>query len=182
MIFISTEKREIEFRIFKGYEMKKGKTDPEFDEVIGGVTPSDISKKEHDALRAYRLKLYEERSSADKIDDILTGFKFRLDNYVANENPKDIIHLGQFLNTLLDQINIKKVRFAEYIEISGRNIHKYFNGERKFNIDHALKLEKLFHVNAETLLEIQLKNELLEAKFLSKGNYDKYTLKDLLPD
>ena len=112
MLFISTEKRKIEGRIFKDNKMKKGKTNPEFDEVIVGVAPSDISKKEHDAVRAYRLKLYEERSSADKIDDILTGFKFRLDNYVANENPKDIIHLGQFLNTLLDQINIKKVRFA----------------------------------------------------------------------
>ena len=84
-------------------------------------------KKDHDSIRAHRRQLYEKRSSEEKINDILTGFRFSLKNYADNKNPEDVILLGQFLNLLLKQINIKKGAFAEYIDISPRNINKYFN-------------------------------------------------------
>jgi plasmid maintenance system antidote protein VapI len=159
--------------------MKKDKK-IEFDDVIGGNISKELTKKEHDLIREYRRQLYEKRSSEDKINDILTGFRFSLKNYADNENPEDVILLGQFLNLLLKQIKIKKGAFAEYIDISPRNINKYFNGERKFSIEHALMLEKLFKINAEILLEVQLKNELIEAKRSHRGEYDKFNLSDLL--
>lgn len=159
--------------------MKKNK-EIDFDDVIGGNIAKELTKKEHDAIREYRRQLYEKRSSEEKINDILTGFRFSLKNYADNENPEDIILLGQFLNLLLKQIKIKKGVFAEYIDISPRNINKYFNGERKFSIEHALILEKLFKINAEILLEIQLKNELIDAKRSHQGEFDKFNLSDLL--
>lgn len=161
--------------------MKKSFKKIDFDEVIGSQSPRELTKKEHDEIKEYRRVLYEKRSDEDKLDDLLTGFRFTLRNYAENETPKDVVLLGQFLNTILKQINIKKGLFAEYIDISPRNINKYFNGERKFNIEHALKLEKMFNVHAETLLEIQLKNELLKAKITYRGEYDNYKLRDLLP-
>jgi plasmid maintenance system antidote protein VapI len=159
--------------------MKKDKK-IEFDDVIGGNTGKDLTKKEHDAFRDYGRQLNDRRSAEEKIDDILTGFRFSLKNYAENENPEDVILLGQFLNLLLKQIKIKKGAFAEYIAISPRNINKYFNGERKFSIEHALILEKLFKINAETLLEVQLKNELIEAKRTHPRHFDKFNLSDLL--
>ncbi len=159
--------------------MKKDKK-IEFDDVIGSNISKELTKEEHDLIREYRRQLYEKRSSEDRINDILTGFRFSLKNYADNENPKDVILLGQFLNLLLKQIKIKKGVFAEYIDISPRNINKYFNGERKFSIEHALMLEKLFKINAEILLEVQLKNELIEAKRSHRGEYDKFNLSDLL--
>ena len=152
----------------------------DFDDVIGVNSSNELTKKEHDSIREYRRQLYEKRSAEDKINDILTGFRFSLKNYVDNENPENVILLGQFLNSLLKQIKIKKGAFAAYIDISPRNINKYFNGERKFSIEHALMLEKLFKINAEILLEVQLKNELLEAKRSHRGEYDKFNLSDLL--
>lgn len=143
-------------------------------------TLKNLTKKEHDLIREHRRQLYEKRSSEEKINDILTGFRFSLKNYADNENPEDIILLGQFLNTLLKQINIKKGAFAAYIDISPRNINKYFNGERKFSIEHALMFEKLFKINAEILLEVQLKNELIAAKKSHQGEFDGYNLNDLL--
>lgn len=161
--------------------MKKDKKiEPAFDDIIGGTISTELTKKEHDLIRAHRRQLYEKRSSEEKINDILTGFRFSLKNYADNENPENIILLGQFLNALLKQINIKKGAFAEYIDISPRNINKYFNGERKFSIEHALMLEKLFNINAEILLEVQLKNELIAAKRSHRGDYDKFNLSDLL--
>ena len=161
--------------------MKKKKINIEFDEVVGVQEPRELTKKEHDKVRENRRKLYEKRSSQDKINDILIGFRFKLKNYAESSDTEDTILLGQFIDAILSQMEIKKKQFAEYIDISPRNINKYFNGERKFNIDHALKLGNMFGVSAEILLEIQLKNELFKAKSSNKGEYDKYSLKDLLP-
>jgi plasmid maintenance system antidote protein VapI len=160
--------------------MKIDRKNRGFDDVIGLNKEIKLTKGEHDQVREYRRKLYEERSNEDKINDILTGFRFSLKNYVENENLDNVILLGNFLNKLLKKINIKKGVFAEYIDISPRNINKYFNGERKFSIDHALKLEKLFDVQAKILLEIQLKNEIIETKRSHKGAYDKFNINDLL--
>lgn len=108
------------------------------------------------------------------------GFRLALNRYAQEKNPNDIIFLGQFFDSLLEQIKVKKSRFAQYIQISSRNINKYFSGERKFNIDHALKLEQMFNVQAEIFLEIQIKNDLLKAKKASVKGYEGYTLDDLL--
>ncbi len=160
--------------------MKIDRKKMEFDDVIGLNKEVRLTKDEHDQVREYRRKLYEGRSNEEKVNDVLAGFRFSLRNYAENDNPEDIVLLGQFLNKLLKSINIKKGLFAEYIDISPRNINKYFNGERKFSIDHALKLEKLFDVHAEILLEIQLKNDLIQTKRLHEGQYDKFNLNDLL--
>lgn len=161
--------------------MKKNKIDKEFDELIGNPNYEyKLTKEEHDQVREYRENLYNKRSREDKIKDVLLGFRFSLEDYAETENPKKIIELGDFLYELLGQIKVRKGAFAEYIEISPRNINKYFNGERKFTMEHLLKLEKLFNVHAETLLEIQVKNELIQIKQSHKGAYDKYKLEDLL--
>lgn len=160
--------------------MKIDRKNREFDDVIGLNKEMLLTKDEHIQVREYRRKLYEDRSNEDKINDILTGFRFSLKNYAENEDPDDVILLGHFLNKLLKKLNIKKGVFAEYIDISPRNINKYFNGDRKFSIDNALKLEKLFDVHAEIFLEIQIKNELIQTKRSKEGAYDKFNLKDLL--
>ncbi|GAA0892866.1 hypothetical protein GCM10009122_25450 [Fulvivirga kasyanovii] len=160
--------------------MKKDKINNEFDEIIGGQESRELTKNEHDKIREHRRKLYEERSSDDKVNDILTGFRFKLRNYADDKGSGNVVLLGEFIDAILSQMEIKKKHFAEYIDISPRNINKYFSGERKFNIDHALKLESMFGISAKILLEVQLKNDLLKAKASNKDEYNKYQLKDLL--
>ena len=160
--------------------MRKKSTDLGLDDVIGLKKQKELTKKEHDLIKEHRRKLFDSRSEEDKINDVLTGFRFSLKNYAEKENPEEIIMLGDFLNKLLKEINIKKGVFAEYINISPRNINKYFNGERKFSIEHALKLEKLFDIQAKILLEIQLKNELIATKRSHKDKFDNYNLNDLI--
>ena len=57
--------------------MKKSKK-IEFDGVIGGSTSKELTKKEHDSIRASRRELYEKRSSEEKLNDSLIGFRFSL--------------------------------------------------------------------------------------------------------
>ena len=92
--------------------MKKNKK-IDFDDVIGGNISKELTKKEHDVIREQRRQLYEKRSSEEKINDILTGFRFSLKNYADNENPDDIILLGQFLDVLLKQIKINKEKHTQ---------------------------------------------------------------------
>ena len=61
--------------------MKKDKK-IEFDDVIGGNISKELTRKEHDSIREYRRQLYENRSSEEKINDILTGFRFSLKNII----------------------------------------------------------------------------------------------------
>lgn len=152
----------------------------ELDEVIGSQDEVILSEKDAELIRTYRRKLLEDRTEQDRINDVLTGLRFSLMKYLDTPDADKIVRLGDFLTDLLAQLNIKKGAFAEYIAISPRNINKYFSGERKFTIDHALKFEQLFQVPAEIFLEVQVKNELIEAKRSSRKTYEKYDLNDLL--
>jgi plasmid maintenance system antidote protein VapI len=151
-----------------------------FDDIIGSEKTKEFTKKEHDNFRAHRKALYARRKQKDKIDDMLEGFRFALKNYAAQEEPEEVILFGTYLDNLLSEMNIKKVDFANYIAINPRNINKYLNGERKFNTEHALKLEQLFKINAKTILEVQLMNEVLIAKQRKNNNFNDLNLNDLL--
>jgi plasmid maintenance system antidote protein VapI len=152
----------------------------EFDELIGSQDEIILSKQDIELIRSHRNKLLENRTEKDRINDVLTGLRFSLMKYLNNQDPDQIVRLGDYLEDLLNQLKIKKGVFASYIEISPRNINKYFSGERKFTIDHALKFEQLFQLPAEIFLEVQLKNELIETKRSSRKTYEKYDLNDLL--
>ena len=160
--------------------MNTRKENMEFDELIGSQEEVKLSNPDIELIRSHRKKVLEDRTEKDRINDILTALRFSLMRYLNSQDSDKIVMLGDYLVDLLNQLNIKRGVFAEYIEISPRNINKYFSGERKFIIDHALKFEQLFQIPAEIFLEVQVKNELMEAKQSSRKNYEKYDLKDLL--
>lgn len=160
--------------------MNSGKENMEFDEVIGSQEEIILSEQEAELIRTHRKKLFGDRTEQDRINDVLIGLRFSLVRYLETQESKEINTLGMYLRDVLDQLNVKRGVFAEYIEISPRNINKYFIGERKFTIDHALKFEQLFRVPAEIFLEVQIKNELIEAKRSSRKTYEKFDLNDLL--
>jgi len=158
----------------------------EFAEAIGKLPLRKLTKDEKRKIQEERAEKYHQRSKNSKIDDILIGFRFSLLNYSKLENPTKIILLGQFINSIIKEINsiddvkIRKEDFARYLDISPSNIHKYLNGTRKFNIDHTLRFERIFKIQAQIFLQIQSKNELIEQKRKSVGEYDKYSFNDLV--
>jgi len=161
--------------------MNPRKENIEFDEEIGSQDKISLTKDDQELIKIHRKRILQDRSEEDRINDILMGFRFSLMNYLGTQDSTEIKLLGEFLKKVLDQLNVKKGDFAEYIDISPKNISKYFSGERKFTIDHALKFEQLFRIPAEIFLEVQVKNELTEAKRSSRKTYEKYDLNDLLP-
>ncbi len=149
-----------------------------FDDAIGSDINPELSKKQHDAIRAARKAAYENKPNHDKIEDLLDGFRFSLKRNASDLQTTEGKNFGQYLNDLLREMNIKRSTFANYIQISPRNINKYLNGERKFNIEQALMLEKIFKISAKTVLALQWNIEIAKAK--KKGSLDGLSLNDLL--
>ena len=83
--------------------MKTGSENMVFDEVIGNDEELKFTKNDHESIRDYRRKLYENRSDKDKVRDILTGFRFSLVNYVDTNNPDQVKSLGLFITDLLEE-------------------------------------------------------------------------------
>jgi plasmid maintenance system antidote protein VapI len=156
--------------------MKNNETN--FDDAIGSAKSPELSKKQHDAIRAARKSLYDNKPMHDKIDNLLDGFRFSVQRNAADDETEESKNFGYYLSDLLTQMNIKRSTFANYIHISPRNINKYLNGERKFNIEHALMLEKIFKINAKTVLALQWNNEIAKAK--KNRSLDDLSLNDLL--
>jgi addiction module HigA family antidote len=149
-----------------------------YDDLIGSMKSREITKKQHDNIRAARKAAFEKRLDKDKIEDILVGFRFSIRRQAINELHEENETFGRYISELLEQMNIKRSAFANYISISPRNINKYLNGERKFNIEQALMLEKIFKVSAKTILQAQLNIEIANARKKTKA--DDLNLNDLL--
>ena len=149
-----------------------------FDDAVGSPKNPDLSKQQHDAIRAARKAIHENKPYLDKIEDLLDGFRFSIQRNASGLQTTEGKNFGQYLNDLLSEMNIKRSTFAKYIQISPRNINKYLNGERKFNIEHALMLEKIFKINAKTVLALQWNNEIAKAK--KNRSLDDLSLNDLL--
>jgi len=149
-----------------------------YDDLIGSMKSREITKKQHDNIRAARKAAFEKRLDKDKIEDILVGFRFSIRRQAINELHEENETFGRYISELLEQMHIKRSTFANYISISPRNINKYLNGERKFNIEQALMLEKIFKVSAKTILQAQLNIEIANARKKTKA--DDLNLNDLL--
>lgn len=149
-----------------------------FDDILGNEKTKEFTKSQHDQIRAQRKANFEQRAKDKFKNDALEGFRFSIRRRAEDDNVDDPVSFGFYLDQLLHELNIKRSVFASYIEISPRNINKYLSGERKFNIQHALMLEKIFNINAKNILQMQLKNEIFYAK--KKSNLHNLNLNDLL--
>ena len=154
---------------------KKPEKNVDFDVGIG--SGREWTKKEFDDLDEFRRLVYKKSSSKEKLHNISLSFRYILEDYLDEENPKEIIQLGDFFKKFLMRIKIKQNLFAKYIDLTPQNFNKYIVGDRKFNVDFALKIEKIFNVNAFLLTKVQLKNEILSVKNLKMKKYD---INDLL--
>lgn len=109
----------------------------------------------------------------------LLSLRFQMQTYL-NCSDKTIIEVGYFLKEFLQQLDIKKKTFAEYLGLQESNLSALFKGNRKVNIDLAIKLGTIFKVDPVLWIHIQSKNELIKLHQENKIEYQKYSLNDLL--
>lgn len=131
-------------------------------------------------------RLIKEKSGhqkeSDRIRNHLLSLRFQMETYLEEENPKELIGAGKFLEEFVEALKIKKKTLAGYLDYKESNLSAIFKGRRKINSDLALKFGEIFQVSPSIWLHIQSKNELLEIFRRDKEKYEKYNLEDLLKE
>lgn len=140
----------------------------------------NINSKDYKGLQKAVQKYAQKQSFQQKIKYELIGLKLRLESYIEEKEPTEIISAGAFLRQYLKAISIKNKVFATYMEIEEANLSMILNGKRKINTELAYKLGQLFNINPNYWLLIQSKNELLQLDNQRKIRFKAYKLQDLL--
>lgn len=144
-----------------------------------GVGVVNTNSEEFKELQRIITAKSKKQSSKEILENKLLSLRFQMESYLRKQDPK-IVEVGWFLKELLRELNIKNKVFAEYIEYQESNLSALFRGNRKINIDLALKLGKIFRVDPTLWIHIQSKNELLRMEEENKKEYQKYSIDDLL--
>ena len=76
------------------------------------------------------------------------GVKLEMKTYLQSDT-KETVLAGEFLTKLLTIYNIKKTKFAEFLEIENANIHALLRGRRKFISIIATIVGDMFKINPE---------------------------------
>ncbi len=73
------------------------------------------------------------------------------------------------LLALLEEKNITQVQFAKEIGVSNVTISRYVTGERRPQIDVAIKMANYFNVSLDYLMGISLNKNFTDSKVLDKN-------------
>lgn len=140
----------------------------------------NLNSNDFKELRRIIKKSAESLKEEKRIENQLLSIRFRMEEYLNQAEPKEIIPVGNFLKEFFVVLKIKNIAFAEYIGYESSNLSAILNGRRKINPDLAIKFGIIFQIDPVIWLHIQNKNELLELKRERKESYDHYRLDDLL--
>ena len=158
--------------------MKKNK---KLEDGINGLGIGVVNTNSKDFKELQRI-ISEKASKLTKKqiqENKLLSLRFQMQTYLESYD-KTIIEVGWFLREFLQQLDIKKKSFAEYLGLQESNLSSLFKGKRKINIDLAIKLGTIFRVDPVLWIHIQSKNELIRLHQENKKEYQKYSLNDLL--
>jgi len=140
----------------------------------------DVNSTDFAKFQAKLLNKSRARTQEQNLNIELLALKYKMEDYLNNDDNKDIKIAGEFIKQYLNTLGIKQNRFAEYIGIKPSNLSKLLKGERPINYELALVFGKIFNVNPMIWIEIQAKNELLRLKQMKHQELFKYSMKDLL--
>jgi len=154
--------------------------DKYFDQLIG--TQKDETTDQDRKLTKNILDAYiKELPKEDLAENQIIGVKLEMKSYL-NSNSNETIIAGEFLNKLISIFNIKKTKFADYLEVENANLHALIKGRRKFNSKIATIVGEVFNNNPELWMYIEAKNELKTFNLNNNSKRMKIDLYDLTHD
>jgi len=151
-----------------------------FDHILGKQkddTTSEEKKLTKNILDAYIKEMPKEQLAENQ----RIGVKLQMKNYLQSDS-KETVLAGEFLNRLLAIYDIKKTKFAEYLEIENANLHALLRGRRKFNSKTATIVGEMFKINPELWMYIEAKNELKKFNSTTKERLKKVSVFELSHD
>lgn len=154
------------------------------DITIGPNNGNKWSEKKTAEITAL-AKLHHSKRSPERLrKNAMLAVQYRMEHYVQDDQVtfENRYAIEDFVKDFLKVLGINKTAFAQYIEMDGANLNKYYRSDRRFNTELALKFAHFFHTPADLWLKIQIKNELLllQKEKQSEDKYNKYDYEKLL--
>ena len=148
---------------------------------IQGLGTGIIDTNSED-FKYLQKKIIEESKKLTKeqvLKTRLLSLRFQMETYLREDNT-EIKKVGFFLKECVKALGIKNKVFAKYIDYKESNLSSLYKGNRKINIDLAIKLGKIFKIAPAFWLQIQSKNELKRMEAENEQQYLQYSMEDLL--
>ena len=149
---------------------------------------SEISQKEiWNEDKSKRIKEFiliesQKQSYERKLRNELLSIKYRIEDYIENEQIEKEMKILDFVKLYLKTFDITQKKLASAFDMKGPNLHKYLRGDRRLNPDIAFKLSSFSRTKPELWYFVQTKNELLSLKKEKENikKYEKYDYKKIL--
>ena len=154
-----------------------------FELIKGGLltVPMDPKSKGFASLKEFLDGKVNDLTQEQRYAIELQGVRVSMNEYLNAEiTRKELIKSGTFLKDLLNRLNIKQNRFAEYLGMKPSNLSKLLNGDRKISFEVSLILEQIFNIESNLWLSIQSKNRFVRMSKRELQRFRKFKLKDLL--
>jgi plasmid maintenance system antidote protein VapI len=150
------------------------------------ISPNDGHNwsREKEQLVDVHVMLNHAKRSPDRIrKNKMLAVLYRMEEYLQYEDIKadDLLTIEYFVREFCKVLGLNKTQFAKYLDTDISNLNKYYNGQRPFNTDLALKFGHFFHTPVDVWLKLQLKNDLiiLETAQADMDKYRKYDYEKL---
>ncbi len=140
----------------------------------------DIGSEKFKDFQAIMMNKAKQQSEKQKREIELLAIKFQMQDYLKSDGS-ETKPAGEFLKGYLKTLGISHKIFAQYIYINPSNLSKLINGERSINYELAIIFGKIFDNDPMLWIEIQAKNELKKLRETKTSEFDRYSLKDLIP-
>lgn len=144
-----------------------------------GIGVVNTNSNEFKFLRSKIEEESKKQTQKEILENNFLSLRFQMESYLEREED-EVLEVGWFLKEFIKALGVKNKVFAEYIGFRESNLSALYKGQRKVNIDLALKLGKIFNVDPALWIHIQSKNELRKIKEENKRKYVKYNIDDLL--
>lgn len=148
-------------------------------ELVGHQS-NKVDKSEAEIIKRIIEAHSKSQSREEVINNKMIGLKFSLNNYLTESMNTKIVEAGEFLNQILKIYNIKKNRFARYIDLSEPNLHALIKGRRKINNEIAKKLELIFEIDAQAWLYLETKNAIKKFNLSNSISSKDYSIEELI--
>ena len=145
-----------------------------------GEEKVDVTSEDFVILRQKIVEDAQKQTQKQILENKVLTIKLRMLTYLNAPSSEKVIEVGEFLKELLDELGIKKNRFAKYIELHPANLSSLLKGRRKINTQMAIKLDEIFNIGSDIWMKIQTRNDLIQTRQMLKKEKGKYKLSDLL--
>lgn len=117
------------------------------DEEIAGamMIPADLTSEEQiqasEQMLAFRAKLLEQQTEADRIDSDLLRLRFLMENYIKQEGFSEEHTFNKYFEEYLRIIKKTKKKLAEDLDVHYTRLSRVLNDQEEPNLELIYRLE-----------------------------------------